>query len=234
MAAIAPERTLAELVAEQPGRARVFDELGLDYCCGGRRSLAETATDRGLEAETLVAALEAADRAADGAGHDLSGASLGAVCGHIVDVHHAYLRDELPRIEVLASKVANRHGDSMPALVELDSRFAALHRDLIDHIDREEGGIFVLCQELDAGAASNEDPVPQLWMHEAAHDGVGQALTAIRELTDGFDARRARCTTHRVLLDSLRELEADIHLHIHEENNILFPRLRQRLAETTA
>lgn len=232
---IEPERTLAELVLEQPGRTRIFEELELDYCCGGRRSLADTAAQRGLDARTLVLALEAAERASGigGAERDWRDASLSELCDHIVDAHHAFLRRELPRIGDLLAKVAGKHGKALPPLKTLEARFGDLHEDLIKHIDQEEEGVFLLCRSLEQDSG-DPPPIasPQLGMHEAAHEDVGQALAVIRELSDDYDHERAFCTSHRVLLESLRALERDLHQHIHEENNVLFPRLRERLGET--
>jgi regulator of cell morphogenesis and NO signaling len=235
MARIEPEQTLAELVLEQPGRTRVFEELGLDYCCGGRSTLEETAARRDLDAKTLAAVIEAAERAftADGDERDWRQATMGELCDHIVEVHHAFLRRELPRIGELAAKVADRHGDAVPALPELRDEFERLRRDLIEHIEREEDGVFLICQELEAGGEYTGPPDVggALANHEAAHEDVGGALKGLRELGGGYDVERALCTSHRVLMESLRRLEADLHQHIHEENNILFPRLLERLGE---
>lgn len=237
MATIEPDRTLSELVLEQPGRARIFEELQLDYCCGGKRSLAESAAERELHLETLVSALEAADRASDaGEGErDWRQVSLTELCDHIVDVHHEFLRRELPRIAELLVKVAGRHADTVPSLKELEIDFKALQEDLIEHIDREEAGVFLLCRNLEGDSGEPLPTVsPQLGMHEAAHEAVGQRLASIRELAGGYRTENALCTSHRVLLESLNELERDLHRHIHEENNVLFPRLRERLGEMQA
>jgi regulator of cell morphogenesis and NO signaling len=234
MARIEPERTLAELVLEEPGRTRVFEELGLDYCCGGRQTLGEVAARRGFDARTLAAAIEAAERSGpDDVERDWREATMDELCDHIVEVHHAFLRRELPRIGELAAKVARRHGQSMPSLVQLRDEFEQLSRELIDHIDREESGVFVICHELGEGAEDRGDldVATALTHHEGAHENVGAALERIRGLAGGYDADEALCTKHRVLMESLRQLEADLHQHIHEENNILFPKLLERLGE---
>jgi regulator of cell morphogenesis and NO signaling len=234
MARIEPERTLAELVLEQPGRTRIFEELGLDYCCGGRRTLQETASGRGLDAETLAAVIEAAERATPDEGErDWRQATIGELCDHIVDVHHAFLRRELPRIGELAATVAERHGDTMASLNELRDEFEQLRLDLIDHIEREEQGVFLICRELDEGReySGPADILTALERHEGAHENVGRALDRIRGLAGDFDPDGALCTKHRVLMESLRHLETDLHQHIHEENNILFPGLLEKLGE---
>jgi regulator of cell morphogenesis and NO signaling len=235
MARIEPKRTLAELVLEQPGRTRVFEELGLDYCCGGRATLEETAASRDLDARTLAAVIEAAERAytADDTERDWRDASLGELCDHIVDVHHAYLRRELPRIGELSARVAARHGEGKPELRELQSALAELHTDLIEHIEREEDGVFALCHDLDEDGDQTGPPdvASALRMHEGAHENVAGLLDRIRRLAGDYDPGGALCTKHRVLMESLRRLEEDLHQHIHEENNILFPGLLERLGE---
>ena len=235
MSAIDPERTLAELVIEQPGRARIFEELQLDYCCGGQSSLAEAAAQHGLDTRTLAFALEAAEvtTSTSRSERDWQEASFVELCDHIVDVHHAFLRRELPHIDELLAKVVDRHGDTLPTLKELETRFTDLREELIDHIDREEEGLFPFCRSFE-GEAEAEAILPQLGMHESAHATVGQALASMRELTDGYRPDQALCTTHRVLLESLHDLERDLHQHIHEENNVLFPRLGARLGEALA
>lgn len=230
---IAPERSLGELVLEKPGLARIFEELNFDYCCGGKASLAEAAEQRGLDARTLVFVLEAESRANDTSlsERDWREVPFAELCDHIVSEHHAFLRRELPRIEELLEKVVSRHGAAVPTLAPLQEEFKVLHADLIDHIDREEQGLFPLCRNLDGTRDLEPDAMPQLTMHESAHSNVGEALARMRELGGGYDTSAALCTTHGVLLESLRGLELDLHQHIHEENNILFPRLRGELGE---
>lgn len=227
------EHSLGELVLERPGLARTFEELGFDYCCGGQASLADAAAQHGLDPRTLASALEAEARANDTSlsERDWREAPFAELCDHIVDEHHAFLRRELPHIEELLAKVASRHGETVPTLEPLQAEFKTLHADLIDHIDREEQGLFPLCRNLDGTRELESGAMPQLEMHEAAHSNVGAALARMRELGGGYDVSAALCTTHGVLLESLRGLEVDLHQHIHEENNVLFPRLRGELGK---
>jgi regulator of cell morphogenesis and NO signaling len=214
---IDPSRTVAELVLEQPSRARVFEELGVDYCCGGKRRLDEACEARGVTVDTALAALEAA-RDEHSTERDWARAPLVELCDHIVSAHHDRLREELPRLDGLLEKVVRAHGDERPELAEMRETFVALRVELEEHMATEEEELFPLVAR---GGPYDEARVAEL---EHEHEFAGSALARLRELSGGYDLERALCNTHRATVDGLRELELDLHQHIHEENNILFPR----------
>jgi regulator of cell morphogenesis and NO signaling len=214
---IDPSRTVADLVLEQPARARVFEELGVDYCCGGKQSLSAACDARGLAVGDAVAALDSAAGVPSGE-RDWASAPLTDLCDHIVTVHHDHLRKELPRLDGLLEKVVRAHGDERPELAELRDIFVALRSELETHITTEEIELFPLVR---GGGPYQAEQVAEL---EHEHEWAGTALAKLRELSDGYDLDHALCNTHRATLDGLRELELDLHQHIHEENNVLFPR----------
>lgn len=229
-ASITAETPVGEIVAADPGAARVFEALQIDFCCGGKQALEVVCEERGLDATTVIAMIAAAERLpAAGGDHDLSGASIGEICDHIVSAHHEPTREQLVRIGELAAKVDRAHGAERPALVELHARFDALNADMTAHMDTEERTLFPACREPSTAipAAKLESLLAE---HEAEHAAVGEGLAELRALGGGYDESAALCNTHRVLLHSLREFEADTHQHVHEENNILFPRVRTELA----
>jgi regulator of cell morphogenesis and NO signaling len=211
---IDPATTVAELVVERPARARVFERLGIDYCCGGKTSLAEACESRGLDVKTAVAFLDAGTDAS-GETEDWATAPLDELVRHIVDEHHAKLRTELPRISGLLEKCVRAHGQELPSLAELRAAFEQLRGTLELHMDEEEQVLFP------ALADADPDEVGRL---EHDHDAVGSSLLRLRELGGDYDSGTALCNTHRATLSALAELELDLHQHIHEENNILFPR----------
>ena len=214
---IDPSRTVAELVLEQPSRARVFEELGLDYCCGGKTPLAEACESRGVPVDEAVAALGAAAELPTNE-RDWTTAPLAELCDHIVSDHHDRLREELPRLDALLEKVVRAHGDERPSVVELRDTFSALRGDLEQHLAAEEEQLFPLVR---AGGPYDAEQVREL---EHDHEWAGSAHARMRELTDVYDLCQAMCNTQRATLDGLHELELDLHQHIHEENNVLFPR----------
>jgi len=211
---IDPSRTVADLVLEQPSRARVFEGLGVDYCCGGKQSLSAACDARGLPVEDAVAVLESAAGEPSGE-RDWANAPLSELCDHIVTAHHDHLREEL---DGLLEKVVRAHGDGHPALSELRDTFAVLRSELEEHIVTEETQLFPLVR---SGGPYDAEQVAEL---EHDHEWAGSALAKLRDLSDGYDLDHALCNTHRATLDGLRELELDLHQHIHEENNVLFPR----------
>lgn len=151
---------------------------------------------------------------------------------HIVSRHHAYLREVLPRLGALLDKVVAKHADEHPNLVELREVYVAMWNELLSHMMKEELVLFPFIRSLDQ-ALQRGEPVPRfhcgsvsapIHVMEDEHQSAGEALRRIRELAFGFRPPRDACDSYRVLLAGLRELESDLHLHIHKENNILFPR----------
>jgi regulator of cell morphogenesis and NO signaling len=213
------DRSLADIVLERPAAAQVLQRLGLDYCCGGRQSLREACAERGLDPGTVAVFLEHdVDPAAALEARDWRTAPLAELCAHIVDEHHRRLRWELPRLSELAERAAAVHGDVRPQLHDLSRELAALRAELEEHIDEEERELF---PALAAGGALDAAQLEQL-LHE--HDDAGARLRRLRELGGDYATEQALCATHRSLLQGLHGLELDLHQHVHEENNILFPR----------
>jgi regulator of cell morphogenesis and NO signaling len=218
------DTTIAQIVTDRPATAAVFERLGIDFCCGGERSLADAAGAAGLDAQTLLRTIDAVDAAqgASGGAHQVADLGTPELIDHIVGEHHATLRRQLPMIGELLETVVRVHGAEDPSLAPLCDRFAALAAELDEHIELEESSLFPACRAAGDGAPLAAELIEQL-RHD--HDAAGAALVELRELGGGYDTEAARCNTHRFLLTQLAEFEQDLHLHVHEENNILFPRV---------
>lgn len=232
--AITPESRIGDLVAACPALARIFEGLRIDYCCGGKQSLAAASADRGLSALTVVAMLEAAAAAfvAGPVDVDAAGMSLTELADHIERTHHAYLKEELPRLVEMADRVAYKHGGRDPQLREVAATVQDLAGDMIAHMQKEEIVLFPLVRQIEAGVrggfhAAIAEPIQCM---EAEHADAGRAIARLRELTEGFTPDAEACNTHRALLAGLAQLEGDLHRHVHKENNILFPRALERVA----
>lgn len=231
-----PSTTVGAIVAAQPLLARVFERVGIDYCCGGKKTLAAACTAKQLDPVTFAAVLEAAA--------DLSGArpaidaatmSLTALADHIEATHHAYLKTELPLLVGKAEHVASKHAWRDARLAEVAATTRLLAEEMFSHMAKEEQILFPLVRAIDGGPAASSPchslagPIAQM---ESEHDSAGGAVARLRELTDGFAPDADACNTHRALLAELARLESDLHEHVHKENNVLFPRALAREAAT--
>ena len=223
--------TLGELVIRRPAAAALFERLGLDYCCGGRKTLAEACAQRGVDAGTVAVLLDSLERGPAGPRrHDVARASIGELCDHVVAAHHEPLRAELPRISELAGTVVRVHGRTRPELADVQRVFESLRGELEVHMRREEHNLFPACRALDGHGDAAPLRHGEVALLEDDHGATGEALSALRELCADYDPAQALCGTHAALLRALLELELELHQHVHEENNILFPRVRARLA----
>lgn len=229
MQAIDPRKNVGELVVERPDLIPLFERLGIDYCCGGRLSLEEACARKGLDAASVAQTIDAFESLQDGeqtAEPDWAKESLTALCDHIEQTHHRYLAQELPELGARVAKVARVHGGSDPGLHQVKAIFDDLAQELLDHLRKEEKLLFPLIRRLDnkeklPPGVSVAAPIRQM---ESEHAASGDALAALRDLTRGFTAPPGACGTYRAMLAGLERLERDLHLHIHKENNILFPR----------
>jgi regulator of cell morphogenesis and NO signaling len=228
----ATTQTVREIALEQPSSIRVFEQYGIDYCCGGRKPLAEACATRDIEVDAVIAALEAAAKGSAPVGEDWSKASLERLSGHIVATHHAYVKRELPRLALLAQKVVARHGATRVELPVIQSKLSKLDEELRQHLAKEELILFPHIAKLerainDGGAKPDNcfgtvaNPIA---MMTREHDAAGTLLAEIRELSHSFTTPEDACPTYHAFYDGLREFEQDLHRHIHLENNILFPR----------
>jgi len=229
---LAPGTTLADLVLQRPASADLLERLRLDYCCGGRRTLAEACAERGLDAPTVIAMVEAlGERPQPGPDvHDVRRASIADLCDHIVHAHHEPTRRELTRIAELLDRVVRVHGGRHPELADLRRVFTGLRTELEEHFDLEEATVFPACRALEAADSPSTVDDGVLAMCEDSHEFAGEALSAMSELTGGYETEQAFCGTHRALVEALQQFELDLHQHVHEENNVLFPRVRERVA----
>lgn len=223
------EKTVGELVTEKPSRSRVFEEYGIDYCCGGKRLLSKACEKKGHNLDEILeklATIDAQDSQEDRV--DYNAMPLDTLAEHIVTVHHGYLKRELPRLREMSAKVARVHGESDARLEPLAEVVDALVREMESHMLKEEQMLFPVIQQLENATERPETRFGSIAnpirMMESEHDESGDHLEQMRTLTDGFTPPDWACNTYRALLGGLHDLEMDLHQHIHKENNILFPR----------
>jgi regulator of cell morphogenesis and NO signaling len=216
------------IVARHPATARVFENYSIDYCCQGNRKLREACQEKQLELDKVTADLENCLTRDEHNNSSWLDRSLTELCDHIERQHHDYLRTELPRLTGLIEKVVNAHGVKDSRLDEVAKHFRRLRSELEPHMMKEEGILFPAIRQMESAGQAQEFPFgsvnnPILCMVDE-HEAAGDELKILRELTDDYLPPHDACPTWRVLLDSLAQLELDMHQHVHKENSILFPR----------
>jgi len=228
-----PNRTVRELAVEIPGATRLFEKVGIDYCCGGQRSLADACSKAGVPVKEVINSLQSA------VASDLSGeepnfvtATLGELIRHIHDKHHVFTKNELTRIEDLINKVCIAHGLNHPELIQLKVLFETLCAELGAHMRKEEVVVFPFVIGMEDAVENSRpfvtppfvtvaNPVRRMMME---HDHAGDLLRKMRQLTLDYTCPSNACLSYKTLYEALDEFEKDLHQHIHLENNILFPR----------
>lgn len=222
------QNQIGRLVAERPARSRVFESYGIDYCCGGKRTLAEACERKGIDATRVLEDLVAIEEVGTADVENPKEMSLTALADHIEATHHVYLRRELPRLDRMVDKVFTVHGETHEWLADVKTTFADLVAELMPHMMKEEQILFPMIREIDRGGDSRQTPFGSvnnpIRAMEKEHANAGEALLRLRTITNGYTPPEGACNTFRAMLDGLSELEADTHEHIHKENNILFPR----------
>jgi len=218
--------TVSNIATEIPATVRVFQEHEIDFCCGGKRPLADACADRGLDVDAVLAELRAAGAAADPA-RNWADESAADLVSYIQARFHEPLRRELPRLTAMLARVVERHGQAHPAvLLPLQATFDGFQRDLLAHMQKEDAILFPAIADLERGVVGPvgawlDQPIAVM---EAEHDEAGRALEHMRALTAGYAPPEGACPTFRGLYYGLAELEREMHWHVHLENHVLFPR----------
>ena len=216
--------TVAEIASAVPSSVRVFQRHGIDFCCGGRTPLAVVCEQQGLLLADMIRAIEASAAGPAVEERDWTHESLDRLIDHIIDAYHNPLRDELPRLETMATRVFHVHGAAASHLARLDAIVAELAEDLQSHMRKEEMVLFPAIRATTLGARTTMPIATPIAVMEHEHDRAGALLSELRTITDGYRAPDWACETYRALYHGLSEMEAQMHVHVHLENNILFPR----------
>lgn len=231
---VTTEKTVRELALENPAATRVFEKLGIDYCCGGGQTLEQACQAAHVSINQVTDSLAAASQPASATAQDRNwqAESLFELLAHIRSAHHVYTREEIARLGPLFDKVCSVHGKNHPELLRLREIFSGLAEELTTHLMKEEMVLFPYILRMEEAVVAKE-PVPPppfgsvrnpvaMMMNE--HDGAGSALRSLRQISHGYSAPPDACVSFQTLYQALAAFEADLHQHIHLENNVLFPR----------
>ena len=238
--AISAETTVRDIATNQPASIRVFERFGIDYCCGGRKPLDQACNELQLSVEQVIEKLEEASGAPANDETSWQTAPLSRLIQHIVRKHHTFVRHEVPRLRALADKVRSRHGANHPELVEIEALFGEVATELTTHMLKEEQILFPYIARMEhmlaAGVEAErpyfvtvDNPVRTMVQE---HENAGALLASIRRLSKNFEPPMGACPSYIGLYHGLEEFERDLHMHVHLENNILFPRAQELERQT--
>jgi regulator of cell morphogenesis and NO signaling len=216
------ERTVGELVAERPGRSRVFQSFGIDFCCQGGKTLSEACQKRGVALDAVVEQLEAESNGPDEVINNPATLPPAELADYIVETHHGFLHREFPRLRAMAERVASVHGGHTPSLIQVKEVLNSLIAELDEHMEKEEQVLFPAIRTLVSGGSAMPLDGPIACMMRE-HEDAGGDLAQLRALTYEYDPPAEACNTYRALFAGLADLEEDLHRHIHLENQVLFP-----------
>ena len=237
---ITTDRTIRDIALEQPETIRVFERFGIDYCCGGRKSIEQACSELQLSTEQVLEKLREASAFNDESDHrGWQSAQLAKLIQHIVRKHHMFCRQEMPRLQALAEKVRSRHGAAHPELIEIEKILSELCSEMATHMLKEEQVLFPHIARMEhcslAGEAlppaffgSVKNPVATMFNE---HESAGDLLRQMRKLSSDFTPPMGACPSYQGLFHGLLGFEKDLHRHVHLENNILFPRFESGAAQ---
>jgi regulator of cell morphogenesis and NO signaling len=225
-AATIQNKTVREIAGQHADSYKIFHKYGIDFCCGGKRLLSDVCEEKGIEISDIANAFVALEETPSDQ-KNWNTETLENLINHIVDTHHQYLRDDLPRLFHLTQKVASRHGERDTHLYKVLEVYVSMANELLAHIEKEERVLFPMIIEMEkAGDISSQIMMPILAM-EAEHEEAGAALEELNRLTESYAIKPNMCASYQALYVGLKQLEKDLKLHIHKENNILFPRVQK-------
>ncbi len=227
-------RTVREIVVENPSATRIFERFGIDYCCGGSQLFEQACERSGVSVDEVLDSLQMEEETARAASqtHDWQNEPLGELIAHIKNTHHKYTREETVRLAALLQKVCSVHGKNHPELIGIRETFGWLSQELMTHLMKEEMVLFPYIARMEEAVIQKEPVLPAPFgsvqnpvaMMEHDHDSAGAALRSIRKASNDFTPPPDACVSYQTLYKALAAFEADLHQHIHLENNILFPR----------
>lgn len=225
------DETLGQIAAKDLRKAEVFKKYGLDFCCGGKKTVKEACAEKGLDVTKVEQELQQADKLPSARPLPYNEWSLDFLADYIVNTHHSYVKKTIPDLRQYASKVASVHGDRHPELFAISQLTDEVCKEMTSHMIKEETILFPYIKQLVASNGNGntaygtlttiEEPIN---MMEMEHEVVGKNLEKMRELSNNYSLPEDACASYSYLFKTLEEFENDLHLHVHLENNILFPK----------
>jgi regulator of cell morphogenesis and NO signaling len=227
------DETLGEIAVKDLRKAEVFKKYGLDFCCGGKKTVKEACAEKGIDVTKVEQELQNPEAlSANTRSLPYNDFALDFLADYIVNMHHSYVKKSIPDLRSYAAKVAKVHGDHHAELAEINQLTQEVCDEMTEHMGKEENVLFKYIKDL---VASENSGIPmiggksnmiqnEIKTMEEEHEVVGKNLEKIRELSNNYTLPEDSCASYAFLFKSLQNFEDDLHIHIHLENNILFPK----------
>lgn len=216
------QQRLADIVTQLHSSASVFEKFKLDYCCKGKRTLAQACEEQHISLEEVVGEIGKLDRSRKTSHSFFTDMKPEELSRYIVDRHHDYVKQAIPAILYHLEKVYHKHGERYPYVAEVYTRFRRVAAEMENHMMKEERILFPMMDRLPV--LQKEQVMAPIQVMEAEHDEAGALMEQIREITSDYTAPDDACTTHRLMIDELKMFEEDLHQHVYLENHLLFPK----------
>jgi regulator of cell morphogenesis and NO signaling len=218
--------SIGELVAMDFRAASVFKEAGIDFCCGGKMNIEEACNEKGIDQEGVRKKLADLETAPVDSIHNFNEWELGFLCDYIVNTHHRFVLKTMPELVHYTEKIALVHGEGHQELSEVAELFSEINRELLQHLKNEEEVFFPAIKEYlkTRSTGSKEVILSQIKNLSAEHEFAGGAMDKINLITNGYAVPADGCNTYHVTFRLLQQFEDDLHVHVHLENNIVFPK----------
>jgi regulator of cell morphogenesis and NO signaling len=220
------EPTIGEIVASDFRKAEVFKKYGIDFCCGGKSTLAETCAQKGIDRVVLEMDLKKASVNTVDPSMDYNSWDPSFLCDYIKNTHHQYVWKTLPELLFYTEKIASVHGANHPELYQVADLFEAINNELREHLKKEEEILFPAIKEAySTGTTSKKGIITsEIERMSAEHELAGEAMDKINTITGNYSVPDDACNTYHVTYRMLSQFEDDLHKHVHLENNILYPK----------
>jgi len=226
------ETKVKDIALSNPAARQILEDVGLDYCCGGGKSLHEACLHADVPAEEILNRLRENSKHVSPDEANWTLAPLGDLTRHLRERHHRYVREGIARVQPLLDKVEAKHGKNHSEITDIRRLFTEVGREMIMHMQKEEQILFPYIDALEKAASAHGSVEPPFFqtvrnpIHAMMkeHDAAGELVKQIRKASLEYTAPADACTSYKALYQDLREFEADLHQHVHLENNILFPR----------
>jgi regulator of cell morphogenesis and NO signaling len=220
------DMTIGEIVANDFRAAAVFKEAGIDFCCGGKKGITDTCNEKSIDKTDLIEKLMRLESTPNTTTHDFKGWNPAFLCDYIVNTHHKYVLKSLPDLVFYTEKIASVHGAGHPELKEVADLFSQINRELLQHLKNEEEILFPAIKEVSKTGSVDAKAIirSEISRLSGEHEFAGGAMDKINAITGNYKVPADGCNTYTVAFQLLSQFEDDLHVHVHLENNILFPK----------